>query len=182
MSARLRWEQPRGTGEWSDDDDAGLREVHATAFGDARAEVEAAARGRARDDECGSGVGEGVGEREGSGGGSDDDDDGSDELDGGGGADDGDDDDDDLPRTRAQALRERRLGPMSVEQKRAAAYGSFSLLSKVDMLQDSRNLRFREIFHAPDTWVNMIALVVMLTIVVLGASETWPFHRAVPRV
>lgn len=51
---------------------------------------------------------------------------------------------------------------------------------KLDLLRDSRNLRFRELFHAPDTWMNVLALAVMIVLIVLGATESGPFSR-IPR-
>ena len=84
--------------------------------------------------------------------------------------------------SRAAALRAARLGrPLTAAQRQALTYDSFRVAPKVEMLLDSRNLRFRELYHAPDTWVNMIAVLVMLAIVVLGATETGPFRRAPPR-
>lgn len=92
------------------------------------------------------------------------------------------------PRTHAEYLRaQRHEWLLSAGDKDEIVLGGATRrgrarVSKVDLMKDSRNLRFRELFHAPDMWVNLLVIAAVIALIVLGVAEVGPFSRAPRRV
>jgi hypothetical protein len=63
-----------------------------------------------------------------------------------------------------------------VRRRRPVEKGALRLGRRTaEDLQDYRNLRFGALYHAPDTWLNGVVVVVFLIVIFLGMTNTWPF-------
>lgn len=73
--------------------------------------------------------------------------------------------------TRSPSMR-------SVKAKEAIAHGRMGAFrEKRKLLQDNKNLRFHDIYHAPDTWVNALFVAGVFVVIYLYHSKTWPFSK-----